>query len=310
MRPVDRAEAIRIEQQLAIYEQEVGPLPGVTSAMFRATFVEQLIESSRRTRYVKVLLTRELGPLSADPQQVAFDPLKAAIAAARRGDEEEAFWLVFLFVQFGKHRRAGWRYARVVYGRLGQGGLWDWPTVRADVPGFRTWLDANTTGIMGADAHGFGNHRKYESLGGWSSNGTGASVGTYVEWVRRAGDHRALISSAVADASGDSAAAFDILYRSMATVVRFGRTARFDYLSMLCKLELAAIRPGKAYISGSTGPRAGAQLLFGSPGRIRVDEAEEGLRRLDEYLLLGFDTLEDALCNWQKSPGLFTPFRG
>ena len=47
---------------------------------------------------------------------------------------------------------------------------------------------------------------------------------------------------------------------------RFGRTARFDYLTMLAKLGLANIAPGSPYLIGATGPLKGARLLFGFSG--------------------------------------------
>jgi ribosome-binding protein aMBF1 (putative translation factor) len=34
------------------------------------------------------------------------------------------------------------------------------------------------------------------------------------------------------------------------------------------------------------------------------------LERLDKHLKVGMQSLEDALCNWQKSPGRFISFRG
>jgi Alpha-glutamyl/putrescinyl thymine pyrophosphorylase clade 3 len=311
VRPGDHAEALRIGKQLTTYEAQVGTLPGISSRAARATLVEQLIESERRNRYVKVLLSRELGDLTEDPTYSVFDPLRAAIINFRRGNHEEAFWMIFLFVHFGRHRRGGWRYAREVYGKLGQGGRWDWDSVRSDVGGFRTWLDDNRNLIRQADVPGgFGNHRKYESLGGWSSAGTGAVVSSYVEWVEGAGGHDALFENAIARAAGDEQLAFDYLYRAMGSVHRFGRTARFDYLSMIAKTEFAKIRPGKAYISGATGPRTGAMLLFGQPDSVDASELEAKLQELEEYLAVGFDVIEDALCNWQKSPAFFRPFRG
>ena len=61
----------------------------------------------------------------------------------RQGAIEEAFWLVFLFVQFGKHARTGYSYAREVYGRLGESGRWDWASTSTDPSGFREWLDSH-----------------------------------------------------------------------------------------------------------------------------------------------------------------------
>jgi hypothetical protein len=135
-------------------------------------------------------------------------------------------------------------------------------------------------------------------------------VSSYVDWVEDAGGHGALFDDAVASAGGDEEAAFDSLYRSMKAVHRFGRTARFDYLSMVSKAEFAKIRPGKAYIAGATGPQTGAKLLLGESDRVSAEQLEEELRKLESYLHVGFDVIEDALCNWQKSPSFFKSFRG
>jgi hypothetical protein len=93
----------------------------------------------------------------------------------------------------------------------------------------------------------------------------------------------------------------------MEMVMRFGRLARFDYLTMVGKLELAPIQPGLAYIKGSTGPLAGAKLLFGNAGATTLDEWAAQLAR---NLQVGMQVMEDSLCNWQKSPDKFKAFRG
>lgn len=311
MRPGDHAESLRIRRDLSTYESNLGALPGIREEAARASLVEQLLDSQRRHRYVKVLLSRELGNLTEDPNFPVFDPLRAAIINFKRGDYEEAFWLIFIFVHFGKHRRGAWRYAREVYGKLQQGGRWDWDSVSGDVGEFRAWLDQNQQAIRRtSEPGGFGNHRKYESLGGWSPAGTGAVVSSYVEWVEGAGGHRALFNGVINSAAGNEQLAFDRLYRSMNAVHRFGRTARFDYLSMIWKAEFAQIRPGKAYIVGATGPQIGAKRLFGELGSASAAELEAKLSVLESYLKVGFDVIEDAICNWQKSPNLFKPFRG
>lgn len=93
----------------------------------------------------------------------------------------------------------------------------------------------------------------------------------------------------------------------MRAVARFGRTARFDYLTMLGKLGLAAIEPAFAYLENSTGPIRGARLLFGADETAAIPE--RWLVELDAKLSVGMQVLEDALCNWQKSPARFVPFR-
>jgi Alpha-glutamyl/putrescinyl thymine pyrophosphorylase clade 3 len=100
----------------------------------------------------------------------------------------------------------------------------------------------------------------------------------------------------------------------MDDVVSFGRTAKFDYLTMVGKLQLAPIEPGSTYMQGATGPYQGALLLFCGNARAELSQSElEALLvqlecHLDLYF--GMQVLEDALCNWHKSPGKFKPFRG
>lgn len=306
-RSVMRAQ---FDTALQDYEAANGALPGIAQRERRAVLVEQLVESARRTQYFEVLKKRPGSPAVADPNSAAFSPLRASIMQQRAGNRDEAFWLVFLFVHFGKHRRSAWRLIADVYGRLGDGTRWSWDAVVADVVGFRQWLDARVGEIKSREPRrGFGNHRKYESLGAWNDNGTGAVVASYVDWVGPAG-HDALIAQVSAGATTPTAR-FDALYNSVQYVRRFGRTGAFDYCATLGKLGLAAVEPSAACLTGATGPLYGARLLVCEPGRLIAPSAlEEMLALLQEHLGVGFDVLEDALCNWQKSPNEFKPFRG
>jgi hypothetical protein len=242
-----------------------------------------------------------------------FDPLKAAILHQRQGGIEEAFWLVFLFVHFGRHARAGWRYAREVYGRLDASSRWDWANTSADPKAFRAWLDLHQNELLREEApRGFGPHRRYQSLDAYARNGTGHAVESYVAWVAPPRTHLELMTETYEQADGDSRKAFDALYRSMASVASFGRLARFDYLAMVGKLGLASIEPGSTYMKNSTGPIDGARLLFGrnKSASLTATDLDAWLVELEAELHVGMQVLEDALCNWQKSPGEFIPFRG
>ena len=311
MRPGDRELAKRLATVLDAYDQRVRRLPGIRRHTSCDVFIEQLVESIRRVRYVRLIRTRDLSTRSSDPREEFFDPLKAAILAQREGAIDEAFWLVFLFVHFGKHRRVGWRYAREVYGRLGNSIRWDWSHTSSDPTGFRNWLDASQNEFKRIRG-GFGNHRKYESLDARSEHGTGAVVESYVRWVNPPKTHQDLTEKAVQQAGGDPKMAFDYLYKSMNDVTRFGRTARFDYLCMVWKLGLAPIEPGSTYMYRATGPIVGARLFFAGDkaAPIGPDELDTWLIKLDSDLKVGMQVLEDALCNWQKSPRVFIPFRG
>jgi hypothetical protein len=309
LRPRDRQLARRLEAALLAFDGESRPLVAIRSAVNREALLEQLLESIHRVEFVAALRARKLSNLRAEPNDELFDPLKAAILHARQDDIEEAFWLVFLFVHFGKNARAGWRYAREVYGRLGEGARWDWRTTSGDPAAFRAWLNAHQDDLKREGVPGgFGNHRKYESLDGYSAKGTGATVEGYVRWVNPPGTHQQLVEQAYQRTEGDPRKAFHDLYQSMEVVPRFGRTARFDYLTMLGKLGLARIEAPSAYLQKATGPLTGARLLFGTgEGATTVDQ---WLIELDGYLKVGMQVLEDALCNWQKSPSKFKPFRG
>ena len=178
MRPRDQKFARQLDATLTQFDEERRLLPGIAELAERTAFIEQLVESVRRVSYPGKIAARPISKRRADPNDELFDPLRAAILFQRAGEIEEAFWMVFLSVHFGEHRMAGWRYAGQVYGRLGDHEKWDWVSVSSDPAAFRTWLDANLESFKTEGPHGFGNHRKYESL-----SGTGAAVESYVAWV-------------------------------------------------------------------------------------------------------------------------------
>ena len=311
MRPRDIARAETIRDGLIRFSRQQRNLPGVTTDARMDALLEQILESIHRVQFPTVIASRSISLHAADPKNDSFDPLKAAILARRAGSIDDACWLVFLFVHFGKHRYGGWRYAREVFSGLEQREVWNWIEVSRDPKLFRTWLISNEAELR-RPGSGFGNHRKYQSLNAESPNGTGSAVTSYVNWVNPPRTHEELFDDAIRQANGDPKFAFDILYHSMSSVRGFGRTARFDYLTMIGKLNLAGIEPGSPYLSGATGPLAGARLLFGNDtsATITISDLHDALRDLDAVIHVGMQVLEDALCNWQKSPDQFVPFRG
>ncbi len=313
MRPKDRSLARKLDAALHLFARHKHGLPGIQARVIREVFLEQLIESIRRVEYVSLISRRPVSVFRADPTSTLFDPLKAAVLRKGQGRIDEAFWLVFLFVHFGKHGRAGWRLARDVFGRMGSQVHWDWARTSANPKGFRQWLAAHQDALRGDGVpRHFGNHRKYQSLDASSPSGTGAAVESYVEWVGPPRTHQMLIHENQMQVGGDPRKTFDCLYRSMGEVVSFGRTARFDYLTMVGKLRLASIEPGSTYMEGATGPVAGARLLFGGSKTASLKRAvlDEWVVQLGADLGVGMQVLEDALCNWQKSSARFIRFRG
>lgn len=119
------------------------------------------------------------------------------------------------------------------------------------------------------------------------------------------------MSDALIQSQGCPQKAFRWLYNSM-NVLSFGRTAKFDYLTMLAKLNLANIEADSAYLKNATGPLRGARLLFSGRivSNISANKLDQDLICLSQYLGVGMQVIEDALCNWQKSPNRHIRFRG
>ena len=127
MRPGDANTAAYLSEQLDHFALEVRELPGIADLAAKVVLIEQMLESIRRVRYVSVIRTRPINPLRVAPNSELFDPLKGAVHFERLGDIEEAYWMVFLFVHFGRNKNTGWRLARDVYGKLGGAQQWSAP---------------------------------------------------------------------------------------------------------------------------------------------------------------------------------------
>ncbi|MGJ5071270.1 hypothetical protein [Bradyrhizobium oligotrophicum] len=301
----------RLLAALQEYSRTHTPLPGVDTDARKNALVSQMIESLRRIEYVKRMAIRPIDPRRADPSSALFDPLRAAIIHLRSNRLDEAIWLVFLATHFGKHIRDGWRLTRDIY--RSDGVPWTFDRVANNSTNFEVWLKQSYERLKGdGTSRRFGNHRKYETLRVDSDRGTSKVVKSYVEWVGANRRHEGLLMDAQQSTADDAKAVFDQLYRSMEAVISFGRTARFDYLTMLGKLGLANIEPGVPYLVGATGPLAGARLLFGNNknAALRPDSLDKITADLGAHLGVGMQVMEDSLCNWQKSPDNFIAFRG
>lgn len=311
IRPTEKAEFDEIVLILKARSAAQVPLKGALTNAAQAALGEQIVESKRRMRYIEVLRQQGQGDIWLRPE--SFDPIRGALFISSTGDLDEAFWLVFLSVHFGKHRRGGWNLARDVYFRFGSESRWDWNSTAANPDAFHGWLSAHQGRLAQKDAiRHFGNHRKYESLKADSNRGTSKVFASYITWVGHNRGHSGLIADARSATGGCPEALFDYLYHSMSAVTSFGRTAKFDFLTMIGKLGLAPIRPGLPYLAGATGPLRGARLLVDGNAESKSTAAalEPIICELGSDLGVGMQEMEDSLCNWQKSQNKFIPFRG
>lgn len=283
-------------------------MPGISSPAYLDCLVSQMIDSCRRIRYVTLVNNKNHDVTVCDPSSNAFDPIKAAVWHRRNGNIDEAAWLVFLSTHFGKNGRTKWQLLKNVYGALNEQAPWNWNNITGNIADFRNWLRINEVAVK-TNAN-FGNHRKYESINALKYNGTGEAIATYVKWILTVGNHNELFSNKLSTCGNNIRQTFSQLFIEMNAVSRFGRTARFDYLTMLGKLNIAQVEPDSTYMHGATGPYSGAVLLFGSHQskstfNIWLDELESHLG-----LFFGMQVLEDSLCNWQKSPNHYIYFGG
>jgi hypothetical protein len=304
--------ANKLRHGIADCIQEDFELPGLNNVQRQEVFIRQMIDSVRRVDFVRTVTKRDIHSDRADGLNPDFDPIRAALLGQRRGEFDEACWLAFLFVHFGRHPVSGYRYVREFYSALGQRSPWTFAAVSSDVAGMKAWLDKNENELRRGTQRGFGNHRKYLSLSGTKQNGTGHAFETYVNWVNAAGNHASLFDKALIQANHNPAQAFELLYQSMRSVASFGRIGRFDYLTMIQKLGFANIKPGRPYLDASTkGPNKGARLLFeGGAQQHSLAELERRVQVLGARLGVGMQEMEDAMCNWGKNPSIYKYFKG
>lgn len=293
--------------RLAVFEAASGALPGIAQQNQRNAFVEQIVDSVRRVEFVHRLTEADLSPARASPHSTIFDPIRGAIIHEKADETDEAWWLTFLAIHCGRHLVDGWELCRRIYAGDGPGKEWTWARISENPKALSAWLDAKNTAWLAAGTRPrFGNHRKYESLAEDSKTGSGQTVRTYVEWVLRWGDHAAMLEDVLAKTGQDEHSAFDQIYDSMSAVNRFGRLARFDFLCMVNKIGLASISPSHPYIDNASGPKSGAKLLMGQqPGKFN-----KPMSKLARALKVDMQVMEDALCNWSKSPAGYKAFRG
>jgi hypothetical protein len=296
-----------LNSKLSSFENII-PLPGISEAAERRSFVRQLVDSIRRIKYVTLIRDKSNSTSAVDPIIGKFNPIKAAAFHCAQGNYDEASWLVFLITHFGKNKFTEWQLVQDVYGTLGT-GIWAWQQVCLSPDALGQWIDQNAS-LLKSRRSNFGNHRKYQSL---NFKHTGKTIISYVDWIGQQHAH-AIKFSQLEQSQVNPQKRFRTFYNSMQAVHGFGRTARFDYLAMMGKLQLIDIEPDSVYMKEATGPYAGGQLLFtgSTKGNISREDLDQILSDLNDHLCIAFgmQVLEDALCNWQKNPKQYIYFRG
>jgi hypothetical protein len=166
MRPEDIVLANLIRTRLIEFSDNVRLLPGIRNQYHRECLIEQMIDSTKRIKYVKTIRRRNISIACTQAESIAFDPFKAAVYFINQGNINEAFWMVFFGTHFGKHKTYKWNLSSSIYGRVDPQNVWTWDRVSTSVLEFRHWLNENEFQIRGCGS--FSNHRKYQSLGAYN----------------------------------------------------------------------------------------------------------------------------------------------
>lgn len=281
----------RIAQFQALYR-----LPGLETRESQARFAEKLFNSEKKLR---ALSMRKFAG-SADPSRTDFHPLKAIVEHFEGGSRDEAIFLAFLVTHFGWDARS-MRIrdsVRLFYGKFGK-GRWDWQTLCQYPGAVRDWMRANHRNVKRLR---FGNHRKYETNNPDSDVGTPAVIRSFSDWVKRTGRGRPYRALREVAKGKTPEIAFDNAYKRT-SVIRFGRTAKFNFLCLLGNLGILEISPPHCYLAESTGPKSGAlQMVTGKRNGRLSAEVGNTIQRLRKYFSAPVEAMEDALCGWQKRP--------
>tara|TARA_R110002072_G_scaffold273000_2_gene433276 strand:- start:3119 stop:4045 length:927 start_codon:yes stop_codon:yes gene_type:complete len=308
MRIKNQAKSNQLSTQLDDFSASQIPLTGMSSANRKSVLIAQIIDSIRRTEYLRLISIRSSAASLSTPYSGSFQPLAGAAAMYKAGQIDDAYWLVYLATHFGKHKFDGWNLTEDIYGRFGQGGVWDWVTASSNPQAISNWLHANYPHVTSAGrSRRFGNHRKYETLKP-SLKGTGHAITTYINWIKSHGSHKDMIQTAQASVGQNPQEVFAYLYKELDRVAKLGRLGKFDLLCNLSNLQIAPIFPDKGYIAHATGPKAGARLLFGNS--LTTSQLENACVNLADFLNVSAQVVEDSLCNWQKSPEIYQYFSG
>ncbi len=300
----------QLDAAITAYENAHGKLAGLSTAARKETWLDQLISSLRRIEYMKRLKTARIDPARDNPHDTLFDPIRSAARLGKLGKRDEAVWMAFIATHFGKHVVDGWKLAANVLGSFGDGPVWDVVAYGNDWAAFDQMLIKNDATLADATLSGrFSNHRQYQSK---KPTVISAVFRTYYDWQFRVGGFEQRLRDTNKRVGQNPTEVFDELYKSLNEVCGFGRLGKFDFLTMLSKLDLAPIEAGSAYIVGATGPLSGAKLLFynSTDHPISAGKLSPRVDALDDYLQTGKQVIEDSLCNWQKSPDKYVYFRG
>lgn len=286
--------ANNITTKINDFSQNIRRIPATSFPLEIDVLSRQLVASVNRVNYFQLIQSRPIDVKRTDPNNSLFDPLRSIIYL-KNINLDEAFWLAFLTIHFGENYHSKWKLTKNFYNNLGQSPQLTWTNVSSNPTLVDNWVSRyRSSGIKLK----FGNHRKYESFSQLRD-----VIDSYIRLVNNNGGHQQLFQPKQNEQPKEQ---FKRLSREL-KFYRFARLGMFDYLSLIYKTQLAPIQADSCHIAGSTGPKKGAKRLFGQQTIKVLDQLSI---QLADHLGIGYQEFEDAICNWQKSPDIYIPYKG
>ena len=250
------------------------------SLLERRTFAAQLSKAIRQRKSVSRMLSR-----FSDQDDILW-MIKVARDA---GEVNEAIWRSFLAAHFGRMSASGDQQVKSASRFLcafRHRPFWNWKRVCKKFDAFESWLFECSEEL---ESLRYGNHRKYESTK------PDLILETVESFVDLADEHGGPLN--MLKLTGDETDGFDVLYRRLRPILRFGRTGIFDFLVLVLDMNMISVEPQRCYLRGATGPLKGARLLWGD---LKPKELDDKAAELSSKLGISPIVIEDCLCNWQK----------
>jgi hypothetical protein len=294
-----------ITNNLKLVELQI-PLNGLHGERIDC-FIDQIIHSLRRTHYIDTIKQRDISEARIYPNNNQFDPLKASIFHFKNKNIDEAIWLIYLSTFFGKNIDSGWNLLRLVY--LGDNSQWTFENISNNFKEFSKWYKESWKEISSTNSkkNKFGNHRKYSTLDPEKKLNP---IDCFEDYIDKVGvNHESLFNFIEENSKIKKVSKFSLIYK-YSNYKGFGRMSKFDFSSMICKIGVIESEIDRAFINKSTGPLSGLKDLLDNQN-IKPQEAELVFNKINDLLDLGpfrGQVLEDAICNWQKSPNKFKKF--
>lgn len=299
--------ATQLYQALQDYEQSTHAFSQPSQRQLTA-FANHLVASERQAQYLTALAKRTLvtptywSTQRANPNSAFFDPVKA-ILYWQNFDIAESLWLAFLLIHVGDsphlqlqdNCQSQWQYLRLLYGNFSGADqpnkpLLSWATMTVNPQVVVEWVRECQSNQI---SFKFGKHRKYESI-----KQLPQVVDSYGHWLADIGGVANLTNRAMQqDLSNEQR--FAHWYKTL-NIYRFGRLAKFEFLSLLGYLKVLPIKADHCYLTKATGPKRGAKLLFGH--YITDLQLERLAVQTAEAIGVDYAVFEAALCHWQASP--------